>query len=361
MRGLIIGATMRKTFTFEGKRYEVSAKTEAELYEKIARKKIELEQGKVKESNILVKDYLKSWVETFKEPYVGKATMTMYNTKIKLINDYIGYLRLKDVTSTDIQRIITKEFEKGRSKSHIDKIMLTLSQAMERAVIDRKISYDPTLGITKPKLEENKRRAVTNEERQAILTVAKTHRYGRWIRVMLYMGVRPSETALLQGKDIDFERQELHVRGTKSRAADRFVPIPEPIIDDFRGYTGNAYLFTTSRGNPPSERRIRSWWEAFKRDLDIQLGATVYRNKIIESVIAKDLKLYCLRHTYGTDAVSAGVPIATLSELMGHEDIRTTKKYYIHTSYEARKSAKEYFDKFYEELTHTNSHTTWGK
>ena len=136
------------------------------------------------------------------------------------------------------------------------------------------------------------------------------------------------------------------------------APIPKPIIDDFRGFNSNDYLFTTSKGNPPSERRIRTWWEAFKRDLDIQLGATVFRNEIIESVIADDLTLYCLRHTYGTDAVSAGVPIATLSELMGHEDIRTTKKYYIHTSYEARKSAKEYFDKFYEELTHTNSHTT---
>lgn len=351
---------MRKTFTFEGKRYEVTAKTEAELYEKIARKKIELKEGKVKESNILVKDYLKTWVETFKEPYVGKATMTMYNTKIKLINDYIGYLRLKDVTSTDIQRIITKELEKGRSKSHIDKIMLTLSQAMQRAVIDRKISYDPTLGITKPKLEENKRRAVTDEERQAILTVAESHRYGRWIRIMLYMGLRPSETALLQGKDIDFNRQELHVKGTKSRAANRHVPIPQPIIDDFRGFKANDYLFVTKSGNPPSERRIRTWWDAFKRDVDIYLGAEVYRNQIIKSVVAKDLTLYCLRHTYGTDAVSAGVPIATLSELMGHEDIRTTKKYYIHTSYEARKSAKEYFDRFYEsqkEFSHTNSHT----
>ena len=92
--------------------------------------------------------------------------------------------------------------------------------------------------------------------------------------------------------------------------------------------------------------------------LNMILNLTQEEIKIIESVIADDLTLYCLRHTYGTDAVSAGVPIATLSELMGHEDIRTTKKYYIHTSYEARKSAKEYFDKFYEELTHTNSHTT---
>ncbi len=35
----------RKTFTFEGKRYSVSAKTQEELYERVARKKLGLEQG----------------------------------------------------------------------------------------------------------------------------------------------------------------------------------------------------------------------------------------------------------------------------------------------------------------------------
>lgn len=349
---------MRKTFTFEGKRYEVTAKTEAELYERIARKKIELEENKIKESNALVKDYLENWFLVFKEPYVVEKTMTMYTSSIKVINNYIGYRRLKDITSSDIQAIITTEKNKGRSKSHLDKIRLTLSQAMKRAVIDRKIQFDPTLGLTKPKMEEKKRRAVTEEERRAILKVAETHRYGRWIRIMLYMGLRPSETALVQGKDINLETRELHVRGTKSPAANRHVPIPEVIINDFRDFSGEIYLFTTKEGNPPSDRRIRTWWSAFKRDLDIELGAEVYRNQIIKSVIAKDLKLYCLRHTYGTDAVSAGVPIATLAEIMGHEDIRTTKKYYIHTSYKARQSAKEYFDKFYDEFSHTNSHTT---
>ena len=47
----------RKTFTFEGRRYDITAKTEDELYEKIALKKLELKEGKLKEQNILVKDY----------------------------------------------------------------------------------------------------------------------------------------------------------------------------------------------------------------------------------------------------------------------------------------------------------------
>lgn len=338
----------RETFTFNGKRYDVTAKTEKELQRKISEKKIALEQGKIKQSNILVKDYLETWFTVFKRPYVEKDTVTMYKTKIKLINSYIGTLRVKDVTSEDIQAIITNEYEKGRSKSHLDKIMLTLRQAIQRAVIDKKINHDPTLGIQRPKLYENKRRAITDDERNAILTVAKSHRYGRWIRAMLFLGLRPSETALIQGKDIDFNKMEIHVRGTKSRAADRYIPIPNAVIDDFKGFLPNQHIFVTSQGNPLSDRRIRTWWNAFKRDVDIYMGAETYRNAIVKSKIADDLTLYCLRHTYGTDAVSAGVPIATLAELMGHEDIRTTKKYYIHTSYDSRKSAKEYFDKFYD-------------
>lgn len=347
----------RETFTFNGKRYDVTAKTEKELQRKIARKKLELEQGLAKETTILIKDYLNDWYVIFKEPHIGEKTKTMYKASIKIINSYIGAICIKDVTSTDIQKMLTAEYNKGRSKSHMDKLMLTLNQAFKKATIDRKILNNPMLGVEKFKLDEKRRRAITEEERKAILTVAETHRYGRWIRAMLFLGVRPSETALLQGKDINLDTKELHVRGTKSRAANRHIPIPEVIIDDFRGFKPEEYIFITGKGNPPTDRRIRTWWEAFKRDLDIHMGATTYRNEIVESVIADDLTLYCLRHTYGTDAVSAGVPIATLSELMGHEDIRTTKKYYIHKSYKARQSAKECFDKFYE-FSHTNSHIT---
>lgn len=337
----------RKTFYWDGRQYDVKANTEQEAYIKLAQKKLELEQNKVKESNVLVSEYLERWRETFKEPYVAGRTNTMYIYAIKAIVKYIGTFRMKDVTSTDIQNIITAEMRLNRSKSHIDKVILTLKQSFRRAVIDRYIQFNPTEGMLKPKMIEKTRRAVTDAEREVILAVAETNIHGRWIRAMLYLGLRPSETALVQGKDINLDIMELHVRGSKSAKSDRRIPIPEIIIDDFRGFRPNEYVFATQKGNPPTERRMRGWWEAFKRDMDIYMGAPVYRNQVIESKLADDLVLYCLRHTYGTDAVGAGVPIATLSELMGHADIRTTKKYYVDPSYEARQTAREMFNNFY--------------
>lgn len=334
-------------FTFEGKRYKVRAHTSEELAVKKALKIKELQEGFVRESELLLKDWLLYWFETFKEPYIAANTKIMYRAAIKNINSYIGHRKLKQVTSSDIQSIITSEYKNGFSKSRIDKIYLTLSQAFERAEVDGKIKKSPVKGIMKPKMDEGKRRAITDEERKAILEVAKTHRHGRWIRAMLYLGLRPDETSLIQGKDIDFERRELHVRGRKSLAANRYIPIPDRIIDDYSGFSNEEYVFATERGNSPNRDRIRDWWTSFRNDVDIHMGAKVYRNQIIKSVLADDLVLYCLRHTYGTDCAAAGVPVLILAKLMGHKDIRTTHKYYIDESKEGRDLARDMLDTLY--------------
>lgn len=337
----------RKTFTFNGKRYDITAPTEAELYEKVAKRKLELKQGIIKESKVLFKDYAWQWLDIYKRPYVGEKTYKMYATYIRCIISYIGHLQLKQIQPADLQKMITAEHEKNRSKSHMDKLMLATTQIFKQSKIDSKIQIDPSANLKKPKVQEYSGRALTDIERKYILQLAETHRYGKWIRSMIYLGLRPIETSLLQGKDIDLDNMTIHVRGEKSRKADRYVPIPKAVIDDYKGFSAEEYIYTTKAGNPPDEQRRTSWWYAFKRDLDILMGAKVYRNQIVESVLADDLKLYCLRHTYGTDGQAAGIPIDVLADLMGHEDVSTTRRYYIHDNRESRDNARLLMEKLY--------------
>ena len=69
------------------------------------------------------------------------------------------------------------------------------------------------------------------------------------------------------------------------------------------------------------------------------MGAKLYRNKIVLSVIASDLVPYCLRHTFCTDLQDAGVPINIAKYLMGHSDISLTAKIYTHTTDKAIQEA----------------------
>jgi site-specific recombinase XerD len=39
---------------------------------------------------------------------------------------------------------------------------------------------------------------------------------------------------------------------------------------------------------------------------------------------------YTLRHTFATDALANGVPVATVAELMGHQDLKMLQQHYAH-------------------------------
>ena len=44
------------------------------------------------------------------------------------------------------------------------------------------------------------------------------------------------------------------------------------------------------------------------------------------------MKFHSLRHTYATICIEKGVDIKTLSELLGHSDVKITLNTYVHSS-----------------------------
>lgn len=224
------------------------------------------------------------------------------------------------------------------------------------------IETDPTENIKKPKGHKESYRSITDEERECILSVAKTHRGGTWVLTMLYCGLRPHETSLIKGKHVKDE--SLHIPGTKSENADRIVPIPSvlnlPKVGD------DEYFFTDFYGNKLSDSSRTRLWNSFKRQMNIEMGSEVYRNQLIPEnlkevkkgakpiyKVADDLVPYCLRHTYCTDLQTAGVPINVAKELMGHSDISLTANIYTDFSKKSFDSARDAIEKYHKTPTPT--------
>ena len=155
---------------------------------------------------------------------------------------------------------------------------------------------------------------------------------------MLYCGLRPHEIAYIQGKDIN--KNVLHVRGTKSADADRYVPIPDVLKRVLPEIEDEEYLIKSLSGAiPVIESHREKMWRSFKKELGNYID------------IADDLVPYCLRHTYCTDLQDAGIPINVARELMGHSTIVLTSKIYTHHS-------EETFNKTIQCInSHTNLHT----
>lgn len=334
----------RKTARLNGKQYEAYGRTELEAMTKLADKLAAAKRGEEAIGGTMTVDaWFNQWIATYKEPKgMTSKSLGMYREKYtRYIKPRIGRLKLKDVKDIHLQKIMNDQA--GMSSSHVKKVCQVLKGMFKRARQSRLISYDPSELLELPAATTGTHRSITDEERTAILEVAKTSRAGLWVLTMLYTGMRPGETAALTWNDVDFSRNEIHVhaavesgtgtvKGPKTAAGVRDIPIHSQLLPLLLAARGKPFspVFPTQRGNIQNSGSIRRLWTGFRRELDIYMGAEVYRNQIIWSVVAPDLTPYCLRHTFCTDLQRAGVPLNVAKELMGHSDISTTANIYTH-------------------------------
>ena len=229
------------------------------------------------------------------------------------------------------------------SFSHVTKLRMIMQEMFHQAYRSRLIAFDPSDGLKLPKNEKRSHRSITDEERTHILEVASYHPSGLWVLLILYTGLRPGEAAALQWKDIDFDRNEIHVykaieSGTstiktpKTPAGIRDIPMRKDLRQLLWNVRGDPFslLFPTRKGTIRSPTSVWKLWHSFAKELDLHMGAEEQDGKIVHHAIAPDLTLYCLRHTFCTDLQRAGVAINIAKELMGHSSIAVTADIYTH-------------------------------
>jgi integrase len=321
---------------------------------------------------------------------VGDGQYKSYRFYVdKIIIPAIGSLALKSVTSVHLQKLLNSR--EGKSKSDIDKLRITVKAIFSKArkVTPPLITQNPAENLETPAAEEGSRRRITDYERGKILALAETHKTaGLWIKLMLYTGLRPGETRALNWQHINFDKRLICVRramkagskkigAPKTKAGERDIPIHVNLLPGLEEAYALAKSKATARDadnvisinrlqsdpvftQPTTGRRhtktsMRCLWDAFKKELDITMGAKFEKKEAkdgkmrsvkILSVIADDLVPYCLRHTCCTDWEEAGVPINVAKYLMGHKDIKTTSKIYTHTTEKTIQAAAKLIDEY---------------
>jgi integrase len=162
--------------------------------------------------------------------------------------------------------------------------------------------------------------------------------------------MRPQETAALKGRHIQdgmiVIEQALKKDGSidrpKTDEGIRRVPVPDELEKYFAKIKPFEFCFKSFDGKELNHRNMRTMWKSFKREMQIEAGCRVYRNKLVAPYpVSEELVPYCYRHTFATDCAAADMPIIKLQKLMGHTSIQTTSRYYIDMTDEMLKDAAE--------------------
>lgn len=346
--GSIMAYKLKTSFRYEGKRYYVYGETETELAVNKAMKLRDLQEQKVIESNMLVKDWSREWLETYKLNSCNEKTYKDYEHRLsKFILPKIGHLRLKDVKPVHLQQIM--QGVSNKSQSYIDRVHQCVCQMFTAAENNDLIVKSPARGLIKPKGTKGSHRSITDYERTIIKKVIEYHKHGLWVDLMLSCGLRTGETARVKVMHFDYDKKLLFIDGTKNHNAKRYVPVPDHILDKVKATEKDPfeYLFTNETGRPIQPHNRGRMWKSFKTAMHKEMGGAVKYNTIVEPcMVSPDLVPYCLRHTFCTDCQDAGIPINIAKELMGHSDISLTARIYTHYTETSLNNAAEKLDAF---------------
>jgi integrase len=210
---------------------------------------------------------------------------------------------------------------------------------MRQAIRWRLLLRDPTDGAQLPRLGRREVRVLTAEQSRVFLSAALNTHYGPVLAVALTTGMRPSEYLALKWHDIDWDRGTVSVVRTLERApgvwrfaetkrsrSRRIIKLQEWVLEVLKELqarttqpTGSGaadaaeLVFTTPTGRPIHSDKLAKRFKAILR----QFGLPVIR-------------LYDLRHTAATLALSAGVPPKVVAEQLGHASAAFTLDTYSH-------------------------------
>lgn len=238
----------------------------------------------------------------------------------RYIAPYIGGRDIRTITPSELQMILNTL--NGKSKTAVSIIYSDLILITRRAYIDGLTDRDLTGLLDKPKVKKSSpRRALTPSEREAVITIAQTNERYYPFLFMILCGCRPSEAYAIQIGDIDFDKETVHIKGTKTRLSDRVVPLPSVISTLLKkSLTGEIRASKFSQNVTKEVQRGN--WRKFSKEC----------NKYLNGAFGTDLTAYNLRHEFCTELARRGVDIRITQRLMGHASPEMTLRVYTNLS-----------------------------
>ncbi len=262
---------------------------------------------------------LKDAVSEYLESCKAEHSPNNYRNEVRVFNGFVEHLKLeyvRQVTPPTIEQWRNKRIE-FVSKATVNRELKMIKRFFKRAVLNNYITKSPAEHLQTYREPEIAIRHLSDEEVKRILAAAPED-LRNMIVILLLTGIRYGELCYLEWSDIDFRHNQIIVqpkehwspKNRKKRALP-IHPVAREILSRLPRKDGISYVFP---------------------DCD---GTCCYgglRNRLyrVFSKAKVDCNVKDMRSTFASDSVMSGLPIYTVSKLLGHHDVKITEKHYAH-------------------------------
>lgn len=279
-------------------------------------------------------------VEAYRENRAARIEQTTLATKDHMIRTKIlPYFANMPISNIDTAMVMNWQTElmnyrnpktnKPYSQTYLRQIHNQLSTIFNFAIRYYGLSRNPAqLCGSMGKQNAEKFDFWTYDEFQKFIQAAKDdiNAYTTF-NLFFYSGMRMGELLALTLNDFDFDKCTVSInksiavvdgeqttKKTKTEKSKRIVALPVPIMEMIKEYAGHLYEYN------PANRLFISSKTSLHRDM----------RKYCEISGVRKIKVHELRHSHASHLIELGVSPLSISERLGHEDIKTTLNTYSH-------------------------------
>ncbi len=228
-----------------------------------------------------------------------------------------GKTELKEIARSDLEAFIEHEQDRGMHISTV-KTRMACIVAFLHFLIDQELI--PGAALKKRirfKLPDALPRAMHPEDAKKLLSVIDHTRDRALIFLLLRTGMRIGEALALTMNDIDLKERKVAILQGEKNDMGRVV------------YLSNDAAFCL--------RRWFKWRDPEKRLVfygkgDAPICYSTARSRFVKyleeaGLAHKGYTVHCLRHTFASELLNAGMRLEVLQQLLGHQDIEMTRRY----------------------------------
>ncbi len=265
----------------------------AELWLKQAERQAQAPEGtRARVGSMSIEEACKFFLHNVKG--IKEPTWQMYEKRARWLRAAMGHLDINGLTPQDVRDYISAR-EAKVSAHTVYKELVTLRRVLTTQAREGRFLGSMVAIIPEYSPEYVPRSVWLSSEQYARLAAKLTPERRRWTDACVNLGgARASEVSGLDWSDFDWANRRVHVRGTKTKKSNRWVPIPARFYDEYFPARLPKGQFAPS-------------WGKIVRDL-----ATACRNVEVPKVSPNDL-----RRTYGSWLIQQGVDIRRVAALMG--------------------------------------------
>lgn len=274
---------------------------------------------------------VKFFIDTRRLDGISEKSLRSYKSELDQFCRYCTK-PVVQITINDLRSYISQAQSRSLKRTTLNNKITILRTFFQFLTAEEILAKDPSVKLKTLKVDlKSLRDELDDEELEILRNACESTREKAIVEFLVSTGCRVTETTNVKLSDIDWNDRSLLVLGKGNKTRRVYFSVKaklllEAYLNQRKGDCDHLFISERAPYLPINKDQIEKIIRTISKRTDIE----------------KPVTPHVLRHTFATQALSRGMDITIIQQLLGHESINTTQIYATTSEVMVRRAYEQY-------------------